>query len=199
MGWAQNDENPRSNGEIQTLFSSKGKPKGYGAFDLTMTVINGRNTLLTGGHGGLIFDKKYMIGFGGAGIASSNTFMGIDPAQEMKLVGGYGGLNIGYILSPNDVFHFNFPLFVGIGGLQMVDPSFNFDAQNPYLTDVIDRTIFYIVQPGVNVETNVTKFFRIALGVNYRLTQGAEFESNNIYDQDISGLAFSMSFKLGLF
>ena len=189
----------RDSEQVKTLFSAKGRPKGYGAFDLTMTQINGRNTLLTGGHGGLIFDKKYVIGFGGAGIASSNTFQGINPANEIRIVGGYGGLNIGYILNSNDVFHLNFPMFLGIGGLQLSDPNFEFDPMNPYQTDILERTIFYIVQPGVTVETNVTKFFRIALGVKYRFTQGAEFSSNNIYDEDISGLAFDMSFKLGLF
>jgi len=32
--------------------------------------------------------------------------------------------------------------------------------------------VYFVFEPGVDVEFNITKFFRIALGASYRLTDG---------------------------
>lgn len=198
---AQNEANQDNNNddEIKTIFSKDTKVSGYGSFDMNITEINRRNTLLLGGVGALIFDKKFEVGFAGYGISSSNKFQGLSPAKELRLVGGWGGLHLGYILAPQEVFHVQFPLFLGIGGMQIIDPEYNWNPNEPFVTDVIDRTILFLIEPGVSLEINVTRFMRLSAGAKYRYTQGVEFNSNQIFDEDISGFSGHLSFNFGFF
>ena len=193
------EERSRDSDKINTIFNNDVRATGFGSFDMAFTGINDGYALLLGGHGGLIFNKKIMLGFGGMGITTPVEFNGINPTEPLELTGGYGGFLFGYILAPREVFHVAFPVTLGVGGLDVRESAFNFDPGNPNITDRIENSVFVIVEPGVQLEVNVTRFFRLGLGLTYRFTEGVDLSLNNITDKDISGLAGNVSFKFGGF
>lgn len=196
--WAQEDYE-EDDDNIKTIFSKEAKATGFGAFDMTLTSMNDRFALLLGGHGGLIFNKKIMLGFGGYGITTPVKFDGIDPSEPLELSGGYGGLVTGYIWNPLEVFHVSIPLFIGIGGMNVDEAGFIFDPDNPFLDRTIENSMFVVLEPGIQMEVNITKWFRMGMGLSYRFTEGLDLPRNQITDEDISGLSGNLSFKFGGF
>ena len=198
--FAQEDEYEESSrNEIKTIFSKETKATGFGAFDMTFTGMNDGYALLLGGHGGLIFNKKVMVGFGGYGITTPVKFEGIDPSEPLELTGGYGGFVLGYVLAPREVFHASFPMIIGVGGMDVREADFRYDINDPLINDRIENSIFVVIEPGAQMEINITRFFRLGVGLSYRFTEGVNLERNNITDEDTSGLAGNISFKFGGF
>jgi len=183
--------------EIKTLFSKETKVTGFGAFDLTFSSMYGRNVLLTGGHGGILFNKKFFLGIGGTGIATPIDFQGTDPARTLRLNGGYGGLMMGYSFAPQEIFHVNIRTLFAAGGMEVTDSEFIWNGVDSY--SLIENSIFFVVEPYVEAEVNITRFFKIGLGLGYRYTSGLKLDRNSIDDADISGISGNMSFKFGNF
>jgi hypothetical protein len=59
----------------------------------------------------------------------------------------------------------------------------------------------FVWEPGVGVELNVTKFFRINFGASCRFVSGinADNKSDGFENKDFSGLNGSVTFKFGRF
>ncbi|MEO1052031.1 MAG: hypothetical protein AAFX87_15470 [Bacteroidota bacterium] len=182
--------------DIKSIFSKGTKVQGFGSFDMKITEMVDDVTLLLGGHGGLIINKHTIVGIGGYGITTNNRFRGIVPNEDLDLFGGYGGLVLGYILAPREIVHISFPVLIGAGGLEVSDGDF-FSPSPGDLGTIVERSAFFIVEPGAEAEINVTKFFRIGLGASYRLITGTDL--TNISDDDVSGLSGQISFKFGNF
>lgn len=197
--FAQDDYDESSKNEIKTIFNKETSATGFGAFDMVFTGIKDGYALLLGGHGGLIFNKKVMLGFGGYGITTPIKFDGIDPSEPLELTGGYGGFVLGYVLAPREVFHAAFPVTIGVGGMNVREADFRYDINDPLVNDRIENSIFVVIEPGAQMEINITRFFRLAVGLSYRITEGVNLEKNNITDKDTSGLAGNVSFKFGGF
>ena len=197
--WAQEDTSGTDQKQIKTIFSKQVSSSGFGTFDMNLTSINNRFALLLGGHGGLIFNKKIILGFGGYGITTPAKFDGIDPAQPLEISGGYGGIMTGYIFSPLEVFHVSVPLFVGIGGLNVDEADFIFDPDSPFVDRTVENTMFVIIEPGIQLEVNLTRWFRIGMGLSYRMTEGVDLPRNQLTDKDVTGLSGNLSFKFGGF
>ena len=188
--------------EIKTLFSKGAKIRGFGAFDMKISPVNDYNTLLIGGHGGIILNNNFMFGGGGYGMSTTNRFDGIDPAQVLYIYGGYGGIILGYALSPKEIVHVNFQALVGGGGFEISDTKDLRDIrdQNQLTLDHrIEYSSAFVIEPGIEAEINVTKFFRLGLGGSYRIVQGVTLDKNNITDSDLSNWVAQVSFKFGKF
>jgi hypothetical protein len=61
---------------------------------------------------------------------------------------------------------------------------------------------FLLIEPAAEVEINVTRFFRIALGTSYRFP--AQFESGSsgtpqANPESLKGFSYNLTFKFGKF
>jgi hypothetical protein len=54
-----------------------------------------------------------------------------------------------------------------------------------------------VVEPGLEVEINVTRFFKIGLGASYRLVRQSDLIT--VSDKDLSGFSGGLSLKFGKF
>ena len=61
----------------------------------------------------------------------------------------------------------------------------------------IETNEYFVFEPDLNLELNVTKFFRIGLGVGYRVVAGDDFKGYNYLD--LSGVTGTLTFKFGKF
>ena len=187
--------------DVKTLFSKNSEIRGFGAFDMKLTDFNDEKALFVGGHGGVILNKHFIFGGGGYGLTTKNDFEIADETgatQELSLYGGYGGIMLGYIIAPKEVIHVSIPVLIGAGGLEVTDDS------HPVVDDqraTIERSAFFVVEPGLEVEMNVARFLRIALVGGYRFIQGVDLDLdvNDISNEDLSNWTAGISFKVGKF
>ncbi|WP_420316860.1 hypothetical protein [Ekhidna sp.] len=188
------------NEEIKSLLSKQNDLNAFGAADLKVGDLKGERALLVGAYGGFIINRRYLFGVAGYGIVTNVEFDGMVQGQtEMKklnLHGGYGGLLIGGTIAPKELIHISFPIVLGVGSLEVVDKDFF--VNNPADSEfTIENTVFFVAEPGLEVEFNITKYFRLGAGMTYRYVSGSELD--NIKDEDLTGTTAMISFRFGRF
>jgi len=163
---------------------------GFGAPVVKFTEIDSRFGVLVGGRGGWIINGSFVIGGGGYALANTGNFehLANGAGDSGKLEMAYGGLELGYVLRPDDQLHVALGLLIGAGGV-------TWKPDGPSGSQVDDA--FFVAEPEVDVVFNATRVFRVALGVSYRLTRGAELF--DLDDADLSGFAGLVALEFGNF
>ena len=184
--------------EIKTIFSKNKSNGGYGAFTLGYSQIDGKDAFITGARGAFIFDHSFAIGLGGYGFINNldyHTFFDDHPL-EYTLTGGYGGIFVEPIIAGRMPVHLSFPVLFGVGAAALVeDHGWHHWEVDPF--NELDHDLFFVIEPAVELEFNVTKFFRTAASVSYRHTSTLELYNT---DEDVlRGLNFNLTFKFGKF
>lgn len=197
--------------EFSTIFGSDFSSGGYGAPEIKVGPVNGETSLFLGGRGGWIIGHKFVIGGFGYGMTTNNTFMedpadkpsnvGDDSTRTIKVDMGYGGVMLEYILMPKKALHLSFPLLIGGGGSNLGAQTYV--GQSEYYEEgwatyeFIENTGFFVLEPGVFVELNMTKFFVLSAGGTYRFISGTNLQ--RLENNDLSGYTFSLTLKFGGF
>lgn len=192
--WAQEVIEEIKPKKMKTLAGSSGRVTGFGALELRVTEIKNDLALMPGVSGGLIFDHNFILGLGGYGLATEIGFTGLLPNDRLYLYGGYGGLILGGIIAPNEVIHINIPVLIGAGGAYISENGFDDDFNE---NDFDESSAFFVVEPGIELEINVTNFFRIGIGGSYRWVK--ESDLVNISDSDLTNYSGHFALKFGKF
>ena len=61
----------------------------------------------------------------------------------------------------------------------------------------IERSAFFVVEPGLELEVNVTRVLRMAIGGSYRMVRGRDLST--VSDNDLSNWAGNFSLRFGGF
>ncbi len=118
--------------------------------------------------------------------------------EHLYLVGGYGGFFVEPIIAPNFPVHVSIPIMIGGGGLALNESTWhdqNWDHNYNY--QPYDWDSYFVLEPGVEVEMNVVKFFRIALGGSYRYTSNLHI--SYLPKDMMCGFNGYVTFKFGKF
>ena len=99
-----------------TLISGDIESGGFGAPVIKVTNINGENAVIAGGRGGWIINHSFVLGGGGYGLVTDVNAK-VKDLNHQYVEMGYGGLEIEYIASSNDMIHLSMGLLVGGGGI----------------------------------------------------------------------------------
>ena len=193
--------------EVRTVFSKSKSNGGYGAFTISYSNIGGYDAIVTGGRGAFILDHVLGIGIGGYGFVNnlnynyySNSF-----DKRLSLAGGYGGFLIEPIIAGKSPVHVAFPILIGGGGVTLVD-MYNWDywgSSYPGYEYAYDA--FFVIEPAVELEFNLARWFRLAAAVSYRYTSDIELyrpesELSHPYGKDaLRGFNYGLTFKFGKF
>jgi hypothetical protein len=177
--------------EYRTIFGNKNiSVSGFGAFDMQFSYMGGGFAFGAGGSGGVLLGGQ--VFFGGFGLGCN-----IDKTVEMNNltidhVGiGYGGLMFGYIINHKNAIHPAVFLQTGWGGVNSYDNHNSMYDNYPY-----DNV--FVLNPSVEMEMNITRFFRMAVGANYQITTGVN-EYTTLNNSDFSGPGGKISFRFGWF
>lgn len=185
------------NNEIQTVFSGDNSLGFYGGFSLGYTQIDGKDALISGGRGALIFNHSFALGFAGYGFVNGlEDYHLPDQFSEYSLAGGYGGLLVEPIAGGLKPVHFSFPIVMGMGGVALIE-KYGWDHRDYYYPGSTELDVFFVIEPGVELEFNVARFFRAAAAVSYRFT--SDIELNGMDQNALRGFNFKMAFKFGKF
>lgn len=185
--------------EYKTVFNKKSDQKiehgGFGSFGLGYSQIDGRDALNIKFNGAWLIDHSIALG-----IAGSGFFNNLDKSaggNQDYLGGGYGGIFFQPILFPNIPLHLALPVIIGGGAISTV-PNNYWDWSEPNY----EYDIFFVIEPGVELEINMVKFFRLGLGVTYRYTNGVSLsyaDGTAIPLRALDGFNFHVNFKFGKF
>jgi hypothetical protein len=176
--------------QTETLFSGNATHGGFGGPVVKIGEVAGSTGVWVGGRGGWIInldrDHAISLGGGGYGLVTDHRTP-ID--NDLYALNGYGGFIIEYTNQSARLVHFTASALLGGGGLMLRDRNYE-DVQ-----DDIDS--YFVFEPALQAELNVTNFFRIAAGASYRMTSG--IGRFGFSDSDFSGLNGVITLKFGKF
>jgi hypothetical protein len=170
----------------------------YAAITLDHTRIDDRDAFEFGIRGGLLIGHMISLGLGGRGFFNDAQYDAVS-GRNIKLTGGYGGFFFEPIILPGNPVHVSFPILIGAGGIAVVDVSDNSIWTHDYSSEEADA--FMVIEPGAEIELNVTHFFRFCVGLYYRYTTDVNIEQA-IYDVKpdvLRGFSGGVTFKFGKF
>ncbi len=178
--------------EIKTVFKNRGGVGFYWGMNSHYSRIAGEDALVIGSTMSFIANRSLEIGISGQGILSRNPNVGVYD-NNVVVAGGYGGLHISPVFFSNKAVHFTLPILIGAGAAGYYD----YKAFEEWDVEDYDWDGMFVIEPGVNVEFNISRVLRLGLGVKYRLTN--KLDIANMDENDFRGWSAGMVFKLGKF
>ncbi|HDQ45760.1 MAG TPA: hypothetical protein ENN17_09735 [bacterium] len=176
----------------QTLISGDIQHGGFGGPVVKFGNVLDECGVFVGGRGGWIINHQFVLGGGGYGLVNE-----IASRRDADLFYsfGYGGLEIEYIAASDRLVHLTFQALIGAGGVRLYEKinGTRFDDE----TNTVETDAIFVAEPGVNVELNVTPFFRIGFGAHYRFV--SELDMPGLKAGDLSGLSAAITLKFGKF
>jgi hypothetical protein len=172
----------------QTLFRSEIKVSELWAPAVKFNSIQGDIGTLIGFYGGAVFNRTFLLGITG----------GVNLGHPSVNYGYFGAIGQ-FILNPSKLVHFSGQLELAYGSTK--------DYQNPKsgLLDNfwnISGASFFMMEPGVNIELNLSKKLTLVAGISYRYVSGLNENSENVSithvtNKDLSGVNFVIALKFG--
>lgn len=168
---------------------------GYGGPMVKLTSMNHQLGVLVGGGGGVIINHRFAVGGAGFGLVNNVTEESA-PAARPYIDLGYGGVLLQYIHRSDDLIHMTASLLIGGGGASFREDITSAGGEGqPEGHPSIDG--FFVAEPGVDAEVNITPYFRVAAGGSYRFVSGVEMPG--LGNSDISGPGARLQLKFGAF
>jgi hypothetical protein len=164
--------------EFETIFGQDTQFSGFGGPWMNFTTLNGEFAHMMGGGGGVLLNSSFYFGGYGYGLTNQINYQGD------KLDFGYGGLMTGYIFNSNEALHPMIGFQMGWGDISMKD------------TELSDQV--YVLNPIVELEMNLTQYFKIGVGAGYRYVSGVD-NIGTLANSDFSGFSGRLSFYFGWF
>ncbi len=183
-------ERPRT----QTLFSSDVRHGGFGSLIYGATGINGEVALLRGTRGAWILNlsPQHAIHLGLAGYRTQPEITAASwPHSDVErpdIRTSYGGFEFEYVNQSFRLVHLGTQLLIGSGTVRYENRNIDLEKT---------RDDYFVVQPGVNLFLNVTRWFRISGGAYYRYAANVDLDGTS--STDLSGLTGIIGLRFGRF
>ncbi len=175
--------------EFQTIFDNRDlRISGMGGPFMQFTTVAGEFGHMMGGGGAVMLNDFF---FGGYGLGLSNAipdYVNQNPSDRLTL--GHGGFWLGYSLFSAKSVHLTFSSMIGWGEFGVMQSN----AGYPFVRDKI-----FLLAPTVEVELNLTRYFRIGAGASYNLYTLVDSNIHGYTNGDLSAPGGFLSFKFGWF
>lgn len=176
--------------------------KGYGGLQIGFSQFNNAPIMLYSLEGGVVVNKKVLVGLEIGGIHSNHIFdIYFDRYDEYYyavLKGFYGGLKIEPILKANKVLHVSFPVTLGGGKVYyMTDRKWTTGGSDKMKRKEIDSDPYFYAEPGIKLECNISTYMRFGVALSYRFVPNLDL--NDTPEDGFSGLTTKIGFFFGKF
>ncbi len=187
--------------EQKTLLrNGGGVTGGFFAPGVRITEVNDQAALMVGGQLAMVLGHQFNIGAVINVMLTENEtydyleFIHHQPPRFLEM--GYAGLLLEPVFFDRSVVHFTLPTIIGVGA-----GSRNFyrmweEGYYNYYGHKSD--MFFVLEPGLNVELNVARALRFFAGGSYRFVMDSDLLYNDS-DAQLSGLSFNFGLKVGWF
>lgn len=187
---------------MSTLFGGKNghiDHGGWAGLNFGYTKIKDNDTYIMGARGGWLINHRFTIGLAGNGFLSDRDYlMQPPPKEKVNLAGGYGGLFLEATIFPFSPVHVTIPVIIGAGGVAYTTTHWRDDYWNDEHKDyTLDSDAFFVLEPGIELELNLIKFLRFAIGGSYRYTSDISLIQSN--SNMLHGFNGHFSLKFGWF
>lgn len=194
----KNSENFRS------IFGGDGRITGwYVGLTSNFTTCYNKNVVMPSIEGGIVIGANTTLGLKAVALSSYEEQLKVAATETVEasyLTGGYAGFAFEPRLAPMSGVHLSFPCMVGAGAMTLLSRN-RYSGWDEDEWDESRKTLeaepFFIVEPGVSLEINLTRFMRLSGGVSYRFTSGRDMLM--VKQSHISGAAANVSLKFGKF
>jgi hypothetical protein len=175
--------------EYQTIFDNQDlRISGLGGPFMQFTSVAGEFAFMIGGGGAVLLDNFFI---GGYGLGLANTIPDyVNDNTSDRLTLGHGGFWLGYALFGEKPIHVTVSSMIGWGEFGVMQ----YNEDYPFVRDNI-----FIIAPTVEVELNLTRYFRIGAGATYNIYTMMDENLHGYTNSDISSAGGFLSFKLGWF
>jgi hypothetical protein len=177
----------KSDNEVRTVMNSIQihRISGFGGPTMSYSTINGDFAFMMGGGGGILINNLFLGGYG-EGLSNTVDIGGNNSIRELDF--GHGGFWVGYEIAHKWIIHPVISSRLGWGGIT----GFN-TTSNRYFQDNV-----FVFVPTISAEVNLTRFFKVNVGAEYRQTLNVDNVSG-MSNKDFSGLGVYMNFLFGWF
>lgn len=175
-------------GAFATAHAQDRSPSNFGGFlgiDTNVGSIRSEPGYLAGGEVAAIFKQQFTVGLAGYGLANNEARVPGAPGATDRLRFGYGGVRVGYIFMPSARVHAAADLLVGSGETRAKGS----------LPQREDRVL--VAEPSLVAEANLSRFFRGALGLSYRIVSGSDLAG--VSNSDLGGVTGRLTIRAGWF
>ena len=163
--------------EYKTIFDSQ-KPihiGGFGGPVVEFSGVDGSFATSVGGGGGMILNDFFIGGYGmGLSTLHYKDITTLDPARmilidysSQSINFGHGGFWIGGALHPAEAIHLAVSAKIGWGSIGFMNQTNNYHYYNESVNDNV-----FVFTPQAEVEFNMARWFKVNLGIGYRLVTG---------------------------
>lgn len=180
--------------EVQTVFKREKRDGFYVGSSIAYSPIDNADAVAVAARMGWIMDRWFAFGL--AGTAFVNNFNQYSesffyPSDVVYLAGAYGGFFVEPILMPLKPVHLSFPIIVGGGG------ALSFRDYYYTSPEGFSEDMFFVVEPGVELEVNFTRWMRVGVFATYRYT--SEINIDSVDKNALSKYSAGLSLKIGWF
>jgi hypothetical protein len=154
------------------LLTEKTVLSGFGAPFVEFSSVNKQFAVCLGGGAAMMINQTLFIGGYFEGIVTNHyreDLQTVVDAQRPKISFEHGGIWLGYIYKHKKAIHGGLSTKLGWGEIDLKDgESGNPDSDYDY------RDRIFTIQPQVEMEFNMTEWFKINVGAGYRFVTGID-------------------------
>jgi hypothetical protein len=172
----------------QTLFKSDVKVTELWTPEMKINSIQGQVGTLVGFYGGALINRTLLLGISG----------GVNLGHPRVNYGYFGGI-AQVIINPSGLIHCSGQLLVAYGTTKDYE-----DPKEGLLDNFwnISGAPFFILEPGINLELNLSRRVSLVGGVSYRNVSGLRENNENVQithltSKDMCGLNINIGLKIG--
>ncbi len=158
--------------------------------------IDSKNTIFARIKLAYVANKKFELGLAFVGFFSDQDHENIlKPDNDFLIAGGYLGVHVEPILFGNRFINVSFPILIGGGGISQLlkDESGEFY----YDEEESNSDTFFIVEPGVSILYNISRYLQLETGIKYRIT--SDYDLLPYRKSNINGFSIGAGLKIGVF
>lgn len=144
-----------------------------------------------------VANRQLEIGFVARGFYADQNNPNIFPDNDGDLIGAYGGLHLEPIFFGQKKINLSFPILLGSGIVGYIEDVEFHEDDFDFEDDVESWDVAFIVEPGISLLYNISRYAQIELGARYRFSSLIRLEPSSI--TDINGFSAGFGIKLGVF
>jgi hypothetical protein len=170
----------------KALFGSDVKVSEIWTPEVKINSIQGDVGTLIGFYGGAVFNRTFLLGISG-GVNLSHP----------RVNYGYFGAVGQYIYKPANLLHCSGQILLAYGSTKDYE-----DPKSGLLDNFwnISGANFFLMEPGINLELNLSKRLTLVTGISYRFVSGLNenneyVETTHVTNSDLSGINFNIGLK----
>jgi hypothetical protein len=175
-------------GYDSTLITDQTEVGGFATPTIRFMEVGDDLGLLGGAKVGVLINHSLGVSVMGYGTILRPGPEDLEDLESLEIA--YGGIAFEYIFMPHSVFHVCVPVSVGGGRVRFVGKYRDPDSGE-------DSGSFFMVEPELDLEVNLTRNLRLNLGVAYLSINGTDFA--DFTDEDLSSLTGTVALRVGSF